>query len=276
MSDHPQTWHYGLIARWWAEFNEADPDELAFYQSVIESSLPPALDLACGTGRLLLRLLRAGLDVEGCDISKDMLARCRERAEQEGLTPRLYQQAMHALDLPRHYGTIFICDSFGIGVTREQDLETLRRCYRQLTPGGVLVFSHYPPYGEIHEWAYWLPDRCHELPEAWPERDLHKRAADGDEIALSSRLLELDPLAQRHVRQIRARLWHGDHLVQEEEGLLRENLYFVPELTLMLSAAGFADVEVRAGYTDQPVTSATTMTVFIARKDAAAVPGQPG
>ena len=27
----PQTWHYGLVARWWAEFNTADAEELAFY-----------------------------------------------------------------------------------------------------------------------------------------------------------------------------------------------------------------------------------------------------
>ncbi len=121
MSDQPQTWHYGLVARWWAEFNEADPDELAFYRAFVEPDGQPALDLACGTGRLLLPLLRAGLDVDGCDLSPDMLALCRDRATEEGLAPQLYAQAMHALDLPRAYRTIFICDSFGIGGERRQD-----------------------------------------------------------------------------------------------------------------------------------------------------------
>ena len=36
MTDQPQTWHYGLVARWWAEFNEAEDDELAFYAGMIE------------------------------------------------------------------------------------------------------------------------------------------------------------------------------------------------------------------------------------------------
>jgi 2-polyprenyl-3-methyl-5-hydroxy-6-metoxy-1,4-benzoquinol methylase len=31
------------------------------------------LDVACGSGRLLLPLLRAGIDIDGCDISGDML-----------------------------------------------------------------------------------------------------------------------------------------------------------------------------------------------------------
>jgi hypothetical protein len=26
MSQAPQTWHYGLVAKWWAEFNEDGPE----------------------------------------------------------------------------------------------------------------------------------------------------------------------------------------------------------------------------------------------------------
>src|SRR5579871_1339275 len=99
MNEQPQTWHYGLMARWWAEFNVADPVELAYYQAIVERNGPPALDLCCGTGRLLLPLLRAGLDVDGCDLSADMLNQCRHLAAREGLAPRLYEQAMHALAL---------------------------------------------------------------------------------------------------------------------------------------------------------------------------------
>jgi len=266
MSDQPQTWHYGLVARWWAEFNTAEAEELAFYQGIIESNGQPALDLACGTGRLLLPLLRAGLDVDGCDISPDMLALCREKAAQEGLEPGLYQQAMHALDLPRAYRTIYICDSFGIGATREQDLEALRRCYRQLAPGGVLVLNYYPSYGDAEYWPFWLPDRRQELPEAWPESDLRKRLADGDEIAVSSRLFDLDPREQRHTLQIRTRLWRGDELIQEEEGTLDNNLYFPQELRLLLRIAGFSDIDEREAYTNQPLTSDTSPPVIIARK----------
>ena len=52
------TWHHGLIARWWAEFNVAEPDELAYFRKEISTFGEPALDLGCGTGRILLPLLR--------------------------------------------------------------------------------------------------------------------------------------------------------------------------------------------------------------------------
>src|SRR5437870_11446964 len=105
MTDTPATWHYGLVAKWWAEFSEDGP-EIAYYQKHVERG-KPALDVACGTGRLLIPFLRAGLDVDGCDVSADMIAVCREQAEREGLSPTLFVQPMHELDPPRTYKTIF-------------------------------------------------------------------------------------------------------------------------------------------------------------------------
>jgi SAM-dependent methyltransferase len=264
--DEPQTWHYGLVARWWAEFNEPDPDELAFYQQVIEQAGQPALDLACGTGRLLLPLLAAGLDVDGCDGSADMLAYARERTRQEGFAPRLFQQSMHQLDLPRAYGAIFICDSFGIGASHEDDAEALKRCYRHLAPGGMLAFSHDLPYCDADNWPYWLPGSRGALPEPWQPIAERKTAKNGDQIGLTSRLVELDPLRQFVVSEIRAELWREDQLIREEAGAIRINLSFACELLQMLAAAGFVDAEVRSGYSERPATAEDTFVVFIARK----------
>src|SRR5476651_689835 len=93
MDPTPQTWHYGLMARWWAEFNVAEAAELAYYRAVIERSGQPALDLGCGAGRLLLPLLAAGLDVDGVDLSPDMLAQAAALGAAQGLTPTLRAQA---------------------------------------------------------------------------------------------------------------------------------------------------------------------------------------
>ena len=94
----------------------------------------PALDAGCGTGRILLPLRAAGLDVDGCDLSADMLALCRDRAAAEGLKPGLYHQALHALALPRIYRTIFSCGAFGLGGGGEQGAPALRCLYAHLAP----------------------------------------------------------------------------------------------------------------------------------------------
>src|SRR5437763_209003 len=195
MAREPQTWHYGLVAQWWAEFN-VDGPEIAYFQRVIERYGQPALDVACGTGRLLLPYLRAGLDVDGCDISPDMLALCRDKAVREGLTPapRLYNQAMHELDLPRTYKTIFACGSFGIGGDRQMDLEALRRFYHYLQPGGVFAFDHSLPYDDARWWQYWLYENRSQLPRAWAPSGERRLASDGTEYEQWARVLDLDPL----------------------------------------------------------------------------------
>ena len=274
MSEHadgPKTWHYGLIARWWAEFNEPDPDELAFYRSCIERYGEPALDLACGTGRLLLPLLAAGLDVDGIDLSEDMLALAREAAERQGLEPRLLRQAMGELDLPRRYRTVYICDSFGIGGRRADDREMLRRVHGALEAGGALIFSHDLPYADAAQWACWLPEGRRELPRPWQESGERRRAADGDEIELTGRLFDVNPSTQVVTMQMRPRLYRDGAMVKEEEHTIRIAMYFREELLSMLAHAGFSSVEVQAPYSGRSATAEDTSLVFIARRNGGAV-----
>ena len=121
------------------------------------------LDVACGSGRVLLPLLSAGVDVDGCDISQDMLDQCLANAHKLGLTPTLYAQPMDTFEIPRRYRTIYICDSFGLAGSRERDLDTLRRCYEHLEEGGALVVNLEAEYNSPDAWRRWLPSgarRC--------------------------------------------------------------------------------------------------------------------
>jgi len=266
MLPESQTWHYGLVARWWAEFNDSGP-EIAYFRRFLAAG-EPALDVACGTGRLLIPYLCEGLDVDGCDVSPDMLAHCRAAAEREGLSPSLYAQAMHELDLPRRYGTAFVCGGFGLGSSREQDAEALRRLYEHLEPGGLLVLDNEVPYAYGAVWPHWRKDARAELPR--PRRPPTERrvGSDGAEYALQSRLLELDPLAQRASWEMRAFRWLDGELVAEEEHLLTLTLYFMHELVLLLERAGFVDVQVRGQYEDRPPTPEDDMLVFLAGRPA--------
>jgi SAM-dependent methyltransferase len=264
MPADPQTWHYGVVARWWAEFNRDGP-EIEYFRRFVEPG-QPALDIACGTGRLLLPYLRAGLDVDGCDISPDMLALCREAAAREGLSPNLYAQAMHELDLPRRYRTVFVCGGLGLGSTREQDLEALRRLHEHLEPGGVLVLDNEVPYADAARWAYWPKEGRTELPEPRREPRQRRTGSDGAEYALSARALGFDPLAQQLTWEMRAFMWRDGELVAEEEHHLTTTAYFRDELVLMLERAGFADVDVRGQYNDAEPTPEDDFLVYVATK----------
>jgi SAM-dependent methyltransferase len=263
------TWHYGLVARWWAEFNVATTEELSYFRAAIRRYGEPALDLACGTGRILIPLLAEGFDVDGADISADMIAHAETQAVKRGLTPRLTVQPMHELDLDRTYRTIYMCGSLGLGGRRDHDREALRRAYRHLEPGGVLLIDHLLPYSgdDVASWAEWLPGKRSDLPGDWPAQGRRGTAADGDEIELLSREAAFDPLRQTSTLEMRARLWHGGQVIKEEAYSLDGCIYFAQEILLMLDEAGFDDLAVEA-FSGRPATGDDGTVVFVARRGA--------
>jgi SAM-dependent methyltransferase len=264
-ADAAQTWHYGLVARWWAEFN-LDGPEIEYFRPFVEAG-QPALDVACGTGRLLVPYLRAGCDIDGCDISPDMLTHARERAVGEGLAPpSLYAMAMHELDLPPRYRTIIVCGGFGLGGNREHDSEGLKRIFEHLEPGGTLVLDNEVPYTDGHQWKYWLDDERAELPRPWRHEGERRTGSDGTEFELRARLVAFDPLAQRVTMELKAAIWRDGERVVEEDHELRMTLYFTHEIELMLAAAGFVDIQLQAGYEDRPPAGDDSFVVFIAKK----------
>lgn len=261
----PQSWHRGLVARWWSLFRVSGP-EVAYFRQFVKGG-EPALDVACGAGRLLAPYVEAGLDVDGCDVSADMVAWCAQTARAAGASPNLYCQPMHELDLPRRYRTIYVCGGLGLGSTRDQDQQALGRLYAHLEPGGRLVLDNEVPYSDARRWALWPSGREGELPEPPLAPGLRLVGPDGDEYALVSRLLDLDPLRQQQVWQIHAYQWRKGLLIAEETRHLTFNVYFCGELVMMLERAGFSRVEVRGEYNDLPPTADDKFLVYVASRE---------
>jgi SAM-dependent methyltransferase len=264
MDDNVQTWHYGLMARYWAEHNTAGP-EIAYYQRQIEKYGQPALDAGCGTGRLLIPFLRAGLDVDGCDVSADMLAYCRQAAEREGLSPHLYRQALHNLDLPRQYQTIVVCGVFGIGVSRDQDFLALQRFYHHLLPGGLLMLEIYPAYRDEQIWPLWRKEAQDQLPKPWPAGS-GEPPTDDREYDLHYRLVAVDPLEQQTTGEMRMLLYKDGQVAADDTLQLTSNYYFRNEMRLLLEKAGFVIELEKGSWTEETATAEHEVITFFARK----------
>jgi SAM-dependent methyltransferase len=258
----PQSWHHGIVARWWSFFRVSGP-EIGYFRTFVEAG-QPALDVACGNGRLLVPYVAAGLDVDGCDSSPDMVELCRAAAASVGRTPGLFCQAMHELDLPRRYRTIIVCGGLGLGSTRAQDQEALCRLHDHLEPGGRLVLDNEVPYSDARQWGYWLAEHRAGLPERQEPPSERRLGPDGCEYALKTRVLSLDPLLQQAAWEIHACQWRDGSLVAEERHQLTSNLYFRDELVMMLERAGFESVQVRGAYNDRAPTPSDEFLVYLA------------
>lgn len=263
----PQIWHFGLMARNWIEFYTDEGPEGAFFKKLIERVGGPALDLGCGSGRLLLPFLKAGLDVEGCDYSADMLAVCRENLTKHGVDTELHNQGMHELDLGRTYNSIIICGTLGLGGSKRLTRLGMQRCYEHLEPGGIFAFDYEVPWNEVNYWRGWLPEGRRSLPTDWFEPNAERLLmSDGDYLENTVRIISQDALNGTAVKQIRFRVWRGDEMIKEEIQTLESEGYLKDELLLMLEIAGFDDVEIFGDYTDEPATMDHKNLVFVAKK----------
>jgi SAM-dependent methyltransferase len=258
------TWHHGLVADWWAEFNQGGP-EIDYFGAFVSAG-QPALDAGCGTGRLLLPWLRAGCDVDGCDVSEDMIDRLRGLARRDALTPRVWVQALHELAPPRRYRTVVVCGVFGLGSTRERDWQALHNLHECLEPGGKLLLDNQVPYANAQRWLSWTKEGRTKLPEPWPVPGKRTRASDGSERELRARAISLDPLDHTLVLEIRADKWvHGANVASEVH-TLSLRMYFHPELMLMLETAGFTVTAVDGDHRREPATADSDFLVYVAER----------
>jgi SAM-dependent methyltransferase len=138
----PDYEYYGLLVKYWdlLRGDTSNWQDRFFFLDVIKKYGQPALDIGCAAGRLLLDYLSQGIDIDGVDISPEMIAICKQNAEKRGLKPNLYNQSMTTLDLPRKYKTILVpSSSFQLLLKPEEPAQAMCRIYEHLEPGGVFA-----------------------------------------------------------------------------------------------------------------------------------------
>ena len=116
-----------------------------FYMQILQrEGLVPrtAVDLACGTGSVAIRLSEMGMQVVGVDMSEEMLCQANQKAQELENPPIFVCQQLQRLQLPRGVD-LAVCalDSLDYITDPEDCREAIRRVYRVLNPGGCFIFD---------------------------------------------------------------------------------------------------------------------------------------
>ena len=127
-------------------FDSPKKDDMtkAHWEAVLSGlSVRTALDVSIGTGSLTLPLAALGVSLYGSDLSETMLARCREKAAERGLSVDLRQSDFRALTA--HFDRTFDCVmSTGNSLAYVPNSEitgVLEQMDALVAPGGVLYFD---------------------------------------------------------------------------------------------------------------------------------------
>lgn len=118
---------------------------VAFYMQILNrEGLQPrtAVDLACGTGSVALRLAQRGIQVTAVDMSEEMLCVASQKAERLDHRPQFVCQKLQQLYLPRAVD-LAVCalDSMDYILDPADCEKAIQRIYKVLNPGGCFIFD---------------------------------------------------------------------------------------------------------------------------------------
>ena len=100
------------------------------------------LDIACGTGSLMLELANKGYSVSGFDSSKEMAALAAEKLAKAGKPGRAWSGSMTEFALRRRFdAVVYTYDSLNYCQEIAECAQVFTRVAAVLEPGGVFVFD---------------------------------------------------------------------------------------------------------------------------------------
>jgi len=146
-------------------YDDSVPDwsgEIEFYRELAATATAKGgsvLELACGTGRIAIRLAQSGASVVGLDLSSDMIEVVRSKSA--GLSnARWVEGDMRSFDLGQLFELVLIPGHAYQNLTTPQEQLACLECIRRhLRPGGVLAVH----LDHINiENTRWLGDLCGE------------------------------------------------------------------------------------------------------------------
>lgn len=155
---------------------------------------------------------------------------------------------------------------FGLGSTRDRDVEALRRLHDHLEPGGTLLLDLQVPWSDPDAWVCWMAAGRQTLPAPWPPEPRRRPASAGATYTLANRVFACDPMGQLMTYETRIERWRDGELEAREQRWLDVMLYGPAELRLMLHGAGFVDIEVHGEHQRREPAPDDDFVVLVARR----------
>jgi SAM-dependent methyltransferase len=238
-----------------ARFYDGDYDhfrtpsgDVAFYVEEARRSKGPVLEFGCGTGRILIPTVGAGVPATGVDASGAMLARLREKMP--GADVHLGD--MREIDLKRRFALVTIPFRALAHVEEAADhVRVFANARRHLAPGGHLVFD------------FFQPDPRYMVGPPAERLDI-ERAEGGRKIRRYSKGV---PHIARQVTDVTFR-WE----VEDAQGRIEHHRTEFPmrwfhrfELEHALARAGLAVEALYGAFDRTPLADASRELIFVAR-----------
>lgn len=231
--------------------------ELAFYTRELTNCTGPVLEVACGTGMILLPLLELGLDIYGFDLSEQMIEKLVAKAEREGHTDinkRVTKQNMVNFYYSMRFEAIFIpARSFLHLTSQEEQIACLQNIRKHLCEDGYLMLNFFTPSLQ----ALLDNTRCN---PAFRELATYRHPETSEEIKLS--FCQVNNLTE----QIQHITWRFEVGGETQDSPMLVRWVYRKEFELLARLSGFRVAALYSGFDREPYKGDGEMVWVLKKK----------
>jgi SAM-dependent methyltransferase len=255
---------YHVIAKYYDGAYAAKQDlvDLPFYLDLAEQSRGPVLEIACGTGRVLLPIARKGIEICGVDNSRPMLDVLTQNLADEAAEVRnritVREGDMRSFRLNQKFPLVMIpFRPMQHMFTVEDQVAALKTAAAHLTDTGILAFDvFYPKFDMI--WT--------RVGEEIPEMEWTQLSDPPKLVRRFFRKDAIDKIKQIFSFTFIFRTYQGDALVLEEMEAFRLCYYTYPHLRALFLLAGLDPVAEYGSFAKTPLDNSAEQMIFLLRK----------
>lgn len=251
---------YATSARYYdAAYAAIDLVDAPFYLELAKQTGGPVLEMGCGTGRVLLPIARAGVEIHGLDQSPAMLDILREKLQREPEDVRrrvaLHSGDMRTARLNRQFPLVIIpFRPLQHMHTVEDQIAALRTAAVHLNDQGRFVFDVFYPRFDAPRSA--IGEERLEM--EWP---VHGKP--GTMIRRFYRNESIDKTHQNFHGTFIYRTFEGDRLVREETAPLHLTWYTYPQLRALFLISDLEVVEEYGSFAKAPLDNSAIEMILV-------------
>jgi len=257
---------YSVTAKYYEGAYAAKQDlvDLPFYLELAQQTVGPILEIACGTGRVLLPIARKGIDIHGVDNSQPMLQILRNRlaVEPHGVRQRvtLHEGDMRDFRLDGQYPLVIIpFRPMQHMLTVQDQLSALTTAASHLSDTGILALDVFYPKFEM------LTAR---MGEEVPEMEWTPSSDPSTLVRRYFRKESVDKINQVFTFTFVYRTFRAGQLILEETEGFKLSYFTYPHLRALFLLTGLQPLAEYGSFTKAPLDNKAEQMIFLLRRAA--------
>ena len=250
-----------IIAQWNADMydlNRTGIDDVEFALTLMGTTPKKGLEIACGSGRFLIPMAKAGHDVTGLDFDVYMLEKIAPKITNEKMKWRKADVIYD--DWGTGFDVVILGDNFLFNIVSDMNYEQSQKLMIQKSADALAVGGHI-----FVDYGYTLyPEKWFQNPNAniiWEGTDSH---GNFGKMALLDNTYDTESGIARFIRRFDMILADGSTLVHEIPS--QKHFAALEQIHNWLDEAGFVIEQECGDYQGHPISEMTNRAIIWARK----------